>query len=56
MSLRNALLGLLNYRPRTGYELKKIFEDSIGFYWTTKTSQIYNELNKLEEKRLIKSD
>lgn len=56
MSLRNALLGLLNYRPRTGYELKKIFEDSIGFYWTAKASQIYNELNKLEEKRLIKSD
>jgi len=56
MSLRNALLGLLNYRPRTGYDLKKVFEDSIGFYWTVQISQIYNQLNKLEEKELIKSD
>ena len=56
MSLRNALLGLLNYRPRTGYDLKKVFEDSIGFYWTVQISQIYNQLNKLEENELIKSD
>lgn len=56
MSLGNALLGLINYRPRTGYDLKKVFEDAIGFYWTVQISQIYNQLNRLEEKGLIKSD
>jgi len=56
MSLGNALLGLLDGRPMAGYDLKKIFDDTIGFFWTAQMSQIYRDLNKLEEKGLVKSE
>ncbi|MBA7649188.1 hypothetical protein ES703_56982 [subsurface metagenome] len=56
MSLQNALLGLLNHRPMTGYDLKRIFDDPMGFFWVAQVSQIYRELNKLEEKGLVKSE
>jgi len=56
MSLENALLGLLNHRPMTGYDLKKIFNNTIGFFWNAQISQIYRELNKLEEAGLVKSE
>ena len=55
MSLGNALLGLINYRPMTGYDLKRIFDDTVGFFWFAQMSQIYRELNKLEEEGLVKS-
>ena len=55
MSLGNALLGLLDHRPMTGYDLKKMLDHPMGFFWTAQMSQIYRELNKLEEKRLVKS-
>jgi DNA-binding PadR family transcriptional regulator len=48
MSLKHGLLGLLNYGSMTGYELDKTFNDSLGFFWQGKTSQIYRELNALE--------
>ena len=49
MSLENALLGLLNHRPMTGYDLKRIFDDPMEFFWVAQMSQIYRELNKLEK-------
>jgi len=39
-----------------GYDLKRIFDDTIGFFWAAQMSQIYRELNKLEEKGLVKSE
>ena len=56
MSLKDALLGLLDHRPMTGYDLKRIFDDPMGFFWVAQMSQIYRELNKLEEKGLVKSE
>jgi len=56
MSLGNALLGLLNHRPMTGYDLKKILDYPMGFFWIAQMSQIYRELNKLEEEGLVKSE
>ena len=56
MSLGNALLGLLHHRPMTGYDLKKILDHPMGFFWAAQMSQIYRELNTLEEKRLVKSE
>lgn len=49
MSLKHGLLGLLNYSDMTGYELSKAFSDSLAFFWKAQSSQIYRELNKLEE-------
>jgi len=55
LSLKNALLGLLDHRPMTGYDLKKILDHPMGFFWIAQISQIYRELNTLEEKGLVKS-
>jgi PadR family transcriptional regulator AphA len=40
----------------TGYDLKRIFDDPMEFFWAAQMSQIYRELNKLEEKGLVKSE
>jgi DNA-binding PadR family transcriptional regulator len=41
------LLGLLANRPRTGYEIKKAIESSIGHFWFESFGQIYPYLKKL---------
>ena len=48
MSLPHALLGLLNYRPATGYELKATFTNSIHFFWDATLPQIYRTLKQME--------
>jgi DNA-binding PadR family transcriptional regulator len=55
MSLSYGLLGLLNYAPLSGYDLKKIFDDSINFFWSAQTSQIYRELKALEKQGCVTS-
>ncbi|MHB1042840.1 MAG: PadR family transcriptional regulator [Eubacteriales bacterium] len=55
MSLSYAILGLINYSPMTGYDLKKLFDDSINFFWSAQTSQIYRELKTWEKKGCIVS-
>jgi DNA-binding PadR family transcriptional regulator len=53
MSLSHALLGFLNYAPLSGYDIKKIMDDSVNFFWMAQTSQIYRELKALESKGYI---
>ncbi len=48
--LKHGILGLLNYRPMTGYEIMLVFRDSLRFFWNAQTSQIYRELQTLELK------
>lgn len=55
MSLANGLLGLLRYAPMSGYDLKKIFDESVNFFWSAQTSQIYRELALLEKKGCVES-
>jgi PadR family transcriptional regulator, regulatory protein AphA len=55
MSLRYALLGLLGLSPMAGYDLKKVFDSSINFFWAAHTSQIYRELKALEQDNLVDS-
>ena len=50
MSLPHALLGLINYRPATGYDLKVAFDNSIHFFWNATLPQIYRTLNDMESK------
>ncbi len=50
MSLPHALLGLINYRPTTGYELKATFDKSIHFFWNATLPQIYRTLNQMEKR------
>ncbi len=48
--LKHGILGLLNYRPMTGYEIMTVFRDSLRFFWSAQTSQIYRELQTLEDR------
>nr|MBQ6241949.1 PadR family transcriptional regulator [Lachnospiraceae bacterium] len=47
--LKHGILGLLNYGDMTGYEIMTVFRDSLSHFWVAQTSQIYRELQKLEE-------
>ncbi len=49
MSLDHAILGFLNYRPYTGYELKKIFDNTVRHFWSADQSQIYRTLARLND-------
>ncbi len=55
MSVRNALLGFLEQRPRHGYELRAAFEAVMGGEqnWEVKPAQIYTTLSRLEESGLV---
>ncbi|HEX2953042.1 MAG TPA: PadR family transcriptional regulator [Bacillota bacterium] len=49
MSLKHAILGLLSYEPMSGYDLNRIFKESINYFWNASVSQIYRDLSSLEE-------
>jgi len=54
MSLPHALLGLLVVQPRSGYELTRSFEDTIGRWaWSAGHTAIYPELARLRDAGLI---
>lgn len=48
MSLSHALLGLISYKPSTGYELRTTFSESVQFFWNATLPQIYRTLNQME--------
>jgi PadR family transcriptional regulator, regulatory protein AphA len=49
MSIRDAILGFLSWKPFTGYELKKLFADSLSFHWSGNSNQIYGTLIQLHK-------
>jgi len=51
--LKHGILGLINYREMTGYEIMQTFRDSLNFFWKAQTSQIYRELQTLEKKEWV---
>jgi DNA-binding PadR family transcriptional regulator len=55
MSLKHGLMGLLSQKPMTGYDLDKLFNASLGFFWPAQYSQIYAELDKMEKKGWLAS-
>lgn len=52
-TLRYVILGLLSKEPMSGYDIKKAFEGEIGDFWYSNHSQIYPELNRMEQDGLI---
>jgi DNA-binding PadR family transcriptional regulator len=42
-----SLLGLLSLKPQSGYELKKLIEQSIGNFWSESFGQIYPTLKRM---------
>jgi PadR family transcriptional regulator AphA len=53
MSLEHAILGFLNYKPLTGYDLKKVFDTSVRHFWYADQSQIYRTLAHLTERNMV---
>ena len=49
------LLGLLNYGPMTGYELKQTIDQSSAHFWHAHHSQIYTTLRHMESDGLVTS-
>ncbi|MBI4781209.1 MAG: PadR family transcriptional regulator [Oscillatoriophycideae cyanobacterium NC_groundwater_1537_Pr4_S-0.65um_50_18] len=56
MALVHAILTVLVEQPCSGYDLRKRFEGSVGFFWKTSFQQIYRELTKLEEQGLLQAE
>lgn len=56
MSLDYAILGILNYMPFTGYDLKKVFDNSIRHFWPANQTQIYRTLNRLAEQGMVEME
>mgnify|MGYP000956223555 FL=1 len=53
MAIKYAMLGLLSWKPLSGYDLKKIMVDSAAFYWSGNNNQIYKTLVQLHEAGLV---
>jgi PadR family transcriptional regulator, regulatory protein AphA len=53
MDLRAAILGLLSWKPSSGYDLKRIISDSEVFYWSGNNNQIYKSLIELQKEGLV---
>ena len=49
------ILGLLNFAPRTGYDIKRVTDRSTRFFWGASYGQIYPELRRLEAAGLVES-
>jgi DNA-binding PadR family transcriptional regulator len=53
MSLADAILVSLVDCGKSGYDLAKQFDGSVGFFWKATHQQIYRELTKLEDQGWI---
>ena len=53
MSVRNALLALLEQGPRYGYQLRSEFEHRTGGTWPLNVGQVYTTLSRLERDGLV---
>lgn len=51
--LEYGILGFLRLKPLTGYELKKLFDTSVGYFWWAEQSQIYITLKKMVKDGLV---
>jgi PadR family transcriptional regulator AphA len=54
MSLKHAILVLLENEPGSGYDLAQRFRSGIGHFWNASHQQVYQELKKLHRARLVK--
>lgn len=54
--LKYAILGLLNRHSMTGYDIAKEFNYQLAEFWHANHSQIYTELKKLHQEKLVTFD
>lgn len=48
-----AILGILNLKPSSGYDIKKFCDSSFPYYWNENFSHIYPMLKRMEEEGLV---
>jgi DNA-binding PadR family transcriptional regulator len=53
MSIQYAILGFLSWQPLTGYDLKKLFAESVTLHWSGNSNQIYKALVELHRDELV---
>lgn len=56
MTIEYAILGILSLRPMTGYDLKKVMQDSQFMHWSGNNNQIYKALVELLEQDYVKNE
>lgn len=56
MSLKHAILAMLDIEEGSGYDLVKRFNKSIGYFWSSPYQQVYRDLKQLEEKGFISAE
>jgi DNA-binding PadR family transcriptional regulator len=56
MLINYAILGILSYKSLTGYDLKKIIQDSPFMHWSGNNNQIYKSLVELHEEGLVTNE
>ena len=56
MSVRHALLALLEEGPKYGLQLRQEFEERTGDVWPLNVGQVYTTLQRLERDGLVESD
>ena len=56
MAIKYAILGFLSWRALSGYDLKKMFGDSMFIYWSGNNNQIYRTLVQLHKEALVTSE
>jgi len=49
-----AILGMLSFGPRSGYDIKKIIDRSLRFFWSENYGHIYPILKRLEKRRWVR--
>ncbi len=52
--LKYAILGLLDQKELSGYDITRLFKEEVGNFWSAKHSQIYPELKRLTEEGFIR--
>lgn len=52
-SLRHAILGIVEFHPVHGYEIRRILQEGISTFWPVNLAGIYPSLRKLEEEGLV---
>lgn len=56
MIIDYAILGLLSWKPLTGYDVKRVMQDSPFLYWSGNNNQIYKALMKLLENGFVTNE
>ncbi len=56
MSFNYTILGVLSWKPMTGYDLKKIIQKTTFMYWSGNNNQIYKGLLALQNQGMVTNE